>query len=241
MFRRLVAGLTAISLLASCAASRTALIERGPELSNERVCRTYLQDRDILHSAIRTDEHVALAYDEAVQLAQMAAPRPRIGTFTRFATEAHEARQLAAAADRATNEAPPVLEAPTKQTADEQQPLSADEREYLSALASQVSARSLDPRRCEQIVAAQNSRITEGVVTAVVAAAVVGGVIYCAVEEDCDLGGLYDFGSTGYAWDQFYGPNGNLITRCRSRSSGQFASNSNCAGLTRSDHVWPGK
>lgn len=51
----------------------------------------------------------------------------------------------------------------------------------------------------------------------------------------------YDYSGSGYAWDAFYDQYGNIQWRCRDKSNGEFAYDSNCSGLVKSDNTWPDK
>lgn len=58
----------------------------------------------------------------------------------------------------------------------------------------------------------------------------------CVTYDDNGGSGYY----SPYAWDRFYTKEGKEMWRCREKSSGQFAKNENCAGLVKSDNIWPG-
>jgi len=45
----------------------------------------------------------------------------------------------------------------------------------------------------------------------------------------------------GYAWDQFYDDNRNLVWACRDRSNGQFSESWHCSGKLQVDTTWPSK
>lgn len=64
----------------------------------------------------------------------------------------------------------------------------------------------------------------------VVVAAMIGGA-----------GDGYDYSDSGYAWDQFYSSYGILTWRCRDKSNGEFANNSNCSDKIKLDNTWPDK
>jgi hypothetical protein len=64
-----------------------------------------------------------------------------------------------------------------------------------------------------------------------------GAVILIAAAAQADDGGSV----ATHEWDQFYNQYGILIWRCRSTASGQFATDSTCAGKRKSDSTWPNK
>lgn len=69
-------------------------------------------------------------------------------------------------------------------------------------------------------------------------ALLVGAAAYAASKGG---GGGYD-DSDDYAWDQFDAPYGaGYQWRCRSKPSGQFAPDYQCAGSPKIDTTWPGK
>ena len=69
---------------------------------------------------------------------------------------------------------------------------------------------------------------------------VAGAIFYFAALIE-GAGSGYDYSGSGYAWDAFYDQYGNIQWRCRDKSNGEFAYDSNCSGLVKSDNTWPGK
>ena len=65
-------------------------------------------------------------------------------------------------------------------------------------------------------------------------------IIAVGVVAAAGAGGSNNY-SSGYAWDQFYDGNYNLVWRCRDKSTGQFAYNSACSGQYQNDNTWTGK
>ena len=110
-----------------------------------------------------------------------------------------------------------------------------DEANYIYALNKEVKYRALTEYKCEIFAAQDRKKIAQGVVAAVVAV----GVVVLAVAA-AEAGGSNNY-SSGYAWDQFYDGNYNLVWRCRDKSTGQFAYNSACSGQYQNDNTWTGK
>lgn len=116
------------------------------------------------------------------------------------------------------------------------------ERRYLDLLRVEMVRRNLDDASCQSIVKRADAAIGAGILIGVVAA----GAAYCLSSEDCGGGG-YSSGqsngvtSTGFAWDQFYDGNGQLVWRCRDKSNGRFANNYSCSGKYQVDTTWPSK
>jgi len=110
-----------------------------------------------------------------------------------------------------------------------------DEANYIYALNKEVKYRALTEYKCEILAAQDRKEIAQGVVAAVVAV----GVVVLAVAA-AEAGGSNNY-SSGYAWDQFYDGNYNLVWRCRDKSTGQFAYNSACSGQYQNDNTWTGK
>ena len=105
------------------------------------------------------------------------------------------------------------------------------ERIYLNTLLLEVNKRGLSPSYCANIVSERDSEVVDGVV------AVGALLVFIALAVAAGGGGS----SQGYAWDQFYDEHYNLIWRCRDKSNGEFAYDSHCSGLTKSDSTWPKK
>ncbi len=97
-----------------------------------------------------------------------------------------------------------------------------DEANYIYALNREVKYRALTQYKCEILAAQDRKEIAQGVVAA------------------AGAGGSNNY-SSGYAWDQFYDGNYNLVWRCRDKSTGQFANNSACSGQYQNDNTWTGK
>jgi hypothetical protein len=57
-----------------------------------------------------------------------------------------------------------------------------------------------------------------------------GGAGYAAPAQDID-----------WDWDEFYGPDGQLVWACRGIQTAQFAEQWRCAGKLQTDYRWPGK
>lgn len=110
-----------------------------------------------------------------------------------------------------------------------------DEANYIYALNKEVKYRALTEYKCEILAAQDRKEIAQGVIAAVVAV----GVVVLAVAA-AEAGGSNNY-SSGYAWDQFYDGNYNLVWRCRDKSTGQFAYNSACSGQYKTDNTWTGK
>lgn len=110
-----------------------------------------------------------------------------------------------------------------------EQNISSKEVDYLIALRDQKERRSLTRAKCEELVKDQNTT------------AVAIGVLVVMAAALANSGGGGAPSSGGYAWDQFYDGNGNLIWRCRNKANGQFAYNSRCATAYKVDSTWPAK
>ena len=80
-----------------------------------------------------------------------------------------------------------------------------DEANYIFALNREVKYRALTQYKCEILAAQDRKEIAQGVVAAVVAV----GVVVLAVAA-AGAGGSNNY-SSGYAWDQFYDGNYNLV------------------------------
>lgn len=111
-----------------------------------------------------------------------------------------------------------------------------DELEYIYALNREIRFRSLSEVKCEQLIAQDNKEITQGVTTTIVTIGLVALTLAAAA-----AGSGSNVKSSGYAWDQFYDANHNLVWRCRSKATGQFAYNSSCYGQIKTDSTWQGK
>lgn len=109
--------------------------------------------------------------------------------------------------------------------------LTHEEKQYLDALNALVLERDLEESDCEELVSDQNSTAVAIGLLVVVAAALAnsGG------------GGNYYPSQSGYAWDQFYDSNQNLVWRCRNKANGRFADSSSCASAYKLDTTWPAK
>lgn len=155
-----------LSYLSGCAASRTTIISGGSGLTDIKVCRNYLNDKDLLK-----EDYVAKDFKES---------------------------------------------------------------DYIYALKSQMRYRSLHEQKCQEVVSQDNNKLIKGFAAALVVAAAA-----VAVSNSGGSGGSNY--ASGYAWDGFYDDHYNLVWRCRDKSTGKFAYNSHCSGLTKSDHTWTGK
>ncbi|TPL51529.1 hypothetical protein [Mesorhizobium sp. B2-4-6] len=104
---------------------------------------------------------------------------------------------------------------------------------YRSRVAALLTRRGATAEKCIRLIQTDNAVATgiavAGVAAAAGAAAKNGG------------GGYYvPRPQYGVAWDQFYGPNYNLIWRCRDMATGQFVYDYYCAGMPMIDSTWPG-
>jgi|GEM_PF-1674320 len=132
-------------------------------------------------------------------------------------TDAMETHEIAAVAEKETDE----------------------ERQYAHVLALQMRVRSLNEASCDQVIDDQNGKIAAGIAVGLLA---VGAVAAAAHNSGNNYApSSYNGYSNSYAWDQFYGADGSLQWRCRNKANGQFAYNSNCGGMWKSDGTWPGK
>lgn len=152
--------------MVGCSASRSTIISGNSELTDAKVCRNYLNDKDML----------------------------------------------------AKNYIPENVE----------------ESKYIFALNREVKYRSLNEHKCGLLAEQDRKDITKGV-----AAVVVVGLAVLAAAAGGGSGGVKN--NSGYAWDQFYDGNYNLVWRCRSKATGQFAYNSSCYGKAKYDNTWTGK
>lgn len=102
---------------------------------------------------------------------------------------------------------------------------------FRQELYTEMLKRSITSQQCAVMVNHQNEALAVGI--AVVA---IGAAVAICANNNCGGGG-----GGGYAWDQFQDHYGHLETRCRSRSTGQFAPDNYCAGTPVNDYTWPGQ
>lgn len=112
------------------------------------------------------------------------------------------------------------------------EPKDETEKDYLWHLKTQVKRRKLSTYRCEKIISESNNE------KLLIGTAILGAI---AVGMAASQGSGSSYQPQGYAWDAFYDQNYNLVWRCRNRSNGQFAYDSNCMGKVKVDTTWPQK
>lgn len=99
--------------------------------------------------------------------------------------------------------------------------------------AAELVRRGMTAEKCQQKITNENTGLAViGIFAGAVAIGAAGGY---------GGGGYYQAPRAyGVAWDQFYGPSGYLIWRCRDKYSGQFVDDYRCSGMSQIDTTWPG-
>ncbi|WP_457939815.1 hypothetical protein [Mesorhizobium sp. 10J20-29] len=98
----------------------------------------------------------------------------------------------------------------------------------------ELSARSITPMQCGEMVTKENQALA---VAAVVAVGVTAAAV-CA-NNDCGGGGYVPpkrYGRYGAEWDMFYNQYGQQVWACRDTANGEFTYEYRCAGSARYDH-----
>lgn len=105
---------------------------------------------------------------------------------------------------------------------------------YIQKVVALLVKRGANAEKCKRLIEGDNAVWTG------IAVAGVGVAAGAVAANNPGYGGYYPNQSYGAAWDAFYNQYGQLEWRCRSRATGRFVADYNCAGLPVHDGTWPG-